>query len=184
MDNKGRLIVITGPSGVGKTTLIKKLLNKYKDKIIFSVSYTSRDPRINEINGIDYFFISKEEFEKRIKKNKFLEYALVHKNYYGTDKQFVENIISKEKDCLLDIDVQGGLNLMSKNIKAIFIFIAPPSINTLKDRLLKRSTDSLEIIQNRIKDAERELKEKDKYQFIIINDNIDKAYDELESIIY
>ncbi len=184
MNNKGRLIVITGPSGVGKTTLIKKLLNKYKDRIIFSVSYTSREPRRNEINGLDYFFISKEEFEKRIKDNKFLEHALVHGNYYGTDKKFVEDIISTGKDCLLDIDVQGGLNLMSKNIEAIFIFIAPPSIKALKDRLLKRSTDSIEIIENRIKDAERELKEKDKYQYIIINENIEKTYNELKSIIY
>jgi len=184
LDKKGRLIVVTGPSGVGKTTLIKKLINNNKDKIIFSISFTSRLPRRNEVNGIDYYFISKKEFEKGIKNKRFLEYALVHDNYYGTDKNQVENILLSGKDCLLDIDVQGGLNIMSNKIKALFVFIAPLSIDVLKKRLLNRSTDSIEIIEKRIKNAEKELKEKEKYQYIIINDNIDRAYNELESILF
>ena len=184
MSKKGRLIVITGPSGVGKTTLIKKLLKNFKDKIFFSISYTSRPARNNEINGIDYFFISKEEFKERIKENKFLEYALVHDNYYGTDKKLIDDTILSGKDCLLDIDVQGGLNLMSKNIKAIFIFIAPPSIVTLKERLIKRYTDTYEEIDKRVINAEKELKAKDNYQYIIVNDNFNRAYKELETILF
>jgi guanylate kinase len=184
LNKRGRLIVITGPSGVGKTTLIKKLLKNYKNDIFFSISYTSRLPRKSEVNGIDYFFISKNEFEKRIKKNRYLEYALVHDNYYGTDKKFIDDIILSGKDCLLDIDVQGGLNLMSKKIDAIYIFIAPPSITSLKERLLKRYTDTIEVIEKRVNNAKKELKEKDNYQYIIINDNIDRAYKELETIIF
>ena len=183
MSKKGRLIVITGPSGVGKTTLIKKLLKNFKDKIFFSISYTSRPARSNEINGIDYYFISKEEFKKRIKENKFLEYALVHDNYYGTDKKLIDDTILSGKDCLLDIDVQGGLNLMSKNINAIYIFIAPPSIFTLKERLLKRYTDTYEEIEKRVINAEKELKAKDNYQYIIVNNNFGRAYKELETIL-
>lgn len=184
MNKKGRLIVITGPSGVGKTTLIKKLLNEYKDKVYFSVSFTSRLPRDSEIDGVDYYFISKEEFKKRVKRNKFLEYALVHDNYYGTDKKLVEDTVFSGKDCLLDIDVQGGLNLMSKNIKAIYIFIAPPSIITLKKRLLKRYTDTYDVIEKRVINAEKEIKEKDNYQYIITNDNFNKAYKELKTILF
>ena len=184
MSKKGRLIVITGPSGVGKTTLIKKLLNNYKNDIIFSISYTSRSARKDEANGIDYYFISKKEFENRIKDNRFLEYALVHDNYYGTDKNQVEEVLLSGKDCILDIDVQGGLNLMSKNINAIYIFIAPPSITILRERLLKRYTDTIDVIEKRVMNAEEELKEKDNYHYIILNDNIDKAYNELKTIIF
>lgn len=181
---KGRLIVITGPSGVGKTTLLKRLLKGHKKEITFSVSYTSREPRINEIDGVDYFFITKEEFEKEIKENKFLEYALVHGNFYGTSREQVDKVIKGGKDCLLDIDVQGGLILMSKNTEAMYIFIAPPSLDTLKERLYHRSTDDVEVIERRLKNAEKELLEKDKYDFLVINDNLETAYKDLEKIIY
>ena len=181
---KGRLIVITGPSGVGKTTLLKKLLEEHKKEITFSVSFTSREPRFNEINGVDYFFITKEEFQKKIDEDKFLEYALVHGNFYGTSKEQVNKVVEDGKDCLLDIDVQGGLILMSKKTKAIYIFIAPPSLDTLRERLYHRSTDATEVIERRLKNAEKELREKDKYDFIVINDNFENAYKDLEKLIY
>lgn len=184
MNDIGRLIIVTGPSGVGKTTLLKRLLDEYKDKICFSVSHTSRKARINEVNGIDYIFETEDEFKKRIKSDEFLEYAVVHGNYYGTSKRQVENVINSGIDCLLDIDVQGGSNLMTKNIKGVYIFIAPPSIEILRERLLKRATDAVDVIEKRVKSAEKELRFKDKYQYIIINDNLERAYNELKNIIF
>jgi len=178
------LIIVTGPSGVGKTTLIKRLLDEYKGKICFSVSHTSRIARVNETEGVDYIFESEKIFKKRIDSDEFLEYAVVHGNYYGTSKHQVEKVLNSGRDCLLDIDVQGGSNLMKKNIKGLYIFIAPPSIEVLRERLIKRSTDSLDVIEKRVKNAENELLYKDKYQFVIINDILDNAYNELKNIIY
>ena len=184
MNNHGRLIVVSGPSGAGKSSLLKKLLTKYKSRILFSVSYTSREKRIGEEDGVDYNFISKKEFEDKIKNNIFLEWAIVHSNYYGTSSEYIKNIIDKGIDCILDIDVQGGLNLMSKNIEAIYIFIAPPNIETLRERLIGRATDSIEVINKRVENAKKEMLEKDKYQYVIINDNFDDTFDKLEKIIY
>ncbi len=181
---KGRLIVISGPSGVGKSSLLKKLLTTYKGKMLFSVSYTSRERRGEEVDGVDYNFISQDEFEEKIKENVFLEWAIVHGNYYGTSNRYINNIINKGMDCILDIDVQGGLNLMSKKVDALYIFIAPPSIETLRERLTARATDSIETINRRVDNAKRELLEKDKYQYVVINDNFDIAFDRLEKIIY
>jgi guanylate kinase len=184
LGKRGRLVVVTGPSGVGKTSLIKKLLEEYKDEIKFSVSYTSRPARSTEYEGVDYFFISKEIFEADIKKDMFLEYAVVHDNYYGTSKSFVQNIIENGEDCLLDVDVQGGLSLMEKGLGELFVFIAPPTIDDLRKRLLARSTDAPEIIEKRVKNAEKELANKDKYDYIVINTDFDSAYKELTGIIF
>jgi guanylate kinase len=184
LNKLGKLIVVSGPSGAGKSSLLKKLLAKYEGQILFSVSYTSREKRVGEEDGIDYNFISKSEFEDKIKNNVFLEWAIVHNNYYGTSSEYIKNIVDKGIDCILDIDVQGGLNLMSKMIDAIYIFIAPPSIDTLKERLIGRATDSIEVINRRVENAKKEILEKDKYQHIIINDNFDEAFDKLEKIIY
>jgi guanylate kinase len=184
LNKKGRLVVVTGPSGVGKTSLIKKLLEEYKERIEFSVSYTSRPKRSTEDDGVDYFFISKESFEADIKKDMFLEYAVVHDNYYGTGKSFVENIIESGRDCLLDVDVQGGIALMKKDLGAMFIFIAPPTIDDLRKRLIARSTDAPEIIEKRVKNAEKELAYKDKYDYIVVNNDFDRAYEELTGVIF
>ncbi len=181
---KGRIIVISGPSGAGKSTLLKMLLEKYKEKIKFSVSFTSRSPRKGEIDGQDYFFITQEEFEKDIQNDIFLEWAIVHGNYYGTSKKYIEEIINSGFDCILDIDVQGARNLMNKKIDALYIFIAPPSIEELKKRLLNRNTDTIETIEKRIKNAEEEMKYKDYYNYIVINDNLEIAFKNLEKIIF
>ncbi len=181
---KGKIFIVSGPSGVGKTTLLKMLLEKYKDKLKFSVSDTSRPKRKGEINGVDYNFITKEEFENGIKNNNYLEYAVVHDNYYGTSKKQVENIINSNYDILLDIDVQGALTLMSKKVKAKYIFIAPPNIETLKERLLNRSTEPMEVIETRLNNAKIEIAQKDKYDHIIINDDLNRAFIQLEKLFY
>ncbi len=181
--NKSGLFVMSGPSGAGKTTLVNLLLNKYKNNFCFSVSHTSRLPREGEKNGIDYFFISKDEFENGIKKDIYLEYATVHGNYYGTSKEQIDSYIKKGINCILDIDVQGAITLMNKKVNAIYIFIAPPSIEDLKKRLYSRSTDTNEVIEKRLKTAISELEKKDIYDYIIINDNLDRAFKELENIV-
>ena len=183
MNNCSDLIVISGPSGVGKSSLLKKLLEKHCGGISFSVSYTSRGMREGERDGIDYFFVSEQKFKDDIERDMFIEWAKVHDNYYGTSKKFIENVSKQGKRCILDIDVQGALNLMSKNIDAKYIFIAPPSVEVLKERLLYRNTDSIEVIEKRVKNAIKELTFKEKYQYIVINDDFDRAFLELENII-
>lgn len=180
---KGKLFVISGPSGAGKSSLIKELLKNNKDKLKFSVSYTSRKPREGEVDGVDYFFVSEETFKDNIKKGLFLEWACVHENYYGTLKSFIEDYIKEGKKCILDIDVQGALTLMSKNVEAEYIFVSPPSISVLKQRLLSRGTDVAETIDLRVKNAESEMKFKSRYQVVVVNDDFDTAYNELKNII-
>ncbi|MBP7554355.1 MAG: guanylate kinase [Spirochaetes bacterium] len=184
MVKTGRIIVVSGPSGVGKSSLLRRLLEKYSGKLKFSVSFTSRVKRTGEEDGVDYFFITHEEFQKNIEDGVFLEWAKVHDNYYGTSRRFIEEIINNGVDCILDIDVQGAMSLMNKNISALYIFIAPPSIEVLKERLFGRSTDSKEVILKRVKNAEKELLFKDKYEYIVVNDVFDNALSDLENIIF
>ena len=180
----GRLFVVSGPSGVGKTTLLKMLLDKFNHRFCFSVSYTSRNKREGEVDGIDYFFITKEEFEEKIKSNFFIEHAIVHGHYYGTSRGFIDKVINSGTNCLLDIDVQGSVQLMSKKINAEYIFIAPPSFEDLKKRLTSRSTETKEEIDLRLENAKNELALKDKYSNVIINDDLNRAYKELENIFF
>lgn len=182
MSKKGRLIVISGPSGVGKTTLLKKLLTKYKDHICFSISHTSRKKRKGEVDGKDYIFVSKSEFQDGIDKDVFLEYAVVHDNYYGTSSKQIEEVTDSGVDCLLDIDVQGGVCLMEKEIKALYIFIAPPSIDVLKERLLKRSSETDKQMATRLSNAEKELAEIDRYDHVVVNEDLEQAFSDLEKI--
>ncbi len=180
---KGHLFVISGPSGVGKSTLLKKLFREYGDKLEFSVSCTSRLPRTGEENGVDYNFVSKEQFQVGIQNGKFLEWALVHNNYYGTYKELVDSILKSGKDCVLDIDVQGGTNLMDKGIEAHYIFIVPPSVEELKKRLEKRATETKSDIETRTNNALKELQYQDRYQYVVVNDNLEIAYNKLIDIM-
>lgn len=181
--NKGILFVISGPSGVGKTSIIRSVLERVKN-VVFSVSCTTRKQRPGEINGVDYFFISQEEFDEMIRGNKFLEWAKVHDNYYGTPLNFVFKHMDDGNDVILDIDVQGALNVKRNFAKAKFIFIAPPSYQTLGERLKRRGTETEEKIQRRLETARKEIKYIPEFEYLIINEDLESSITNLISIIY
>ncbi len=179
---RGAILIISGPSGAGKSSLINEML-KVIPNTYFSISTTTRAMREGEKDGREYFFISKEEFEKEIKEGEFLEWAEVHGNYYGTSLKPVRKALEEGKLVVFDIDVQGH-KIVKKKFKDILtsVFLTTPSLKVLKERLLKRGTDSKEIIQNRIKNALIEIEEIKEYDFLIINDIFEEALKELISV--
>lgn len=179
----GTLIVLSGPSGAGKGTICSELL-KQDESLKLSVSMTTRSPRGKEVDGEDYYFVTKEEFEEKISNGKFLEYAKVHgDNYYGTPKDKVEKALMDGDDIILEIDIQGALEVKEKMSEGIFIFIMPPSMRELRDRLVKRNTETKEKIIERFKNAYKEINEVTKYNYIVINDEVDKAVEKVKAII-
>lgn len=178
---KGKIVVVSGPSGVGKGTICKKIMDLINAK--FSVSTTTRSPREGEIEGKDYFFVTKEEFKEKIEHGEFLEYNIYNDNYYGTSKNEIFNMINKGINALLEIDVNGAYNIKKKFPEALLIYIAPPSMEVLKQRLIDRGTEELEVIENRLKIAEDELKRVDFYDYVIINDDLDTAVNEVKECI-
>lgn len=181
MNKKGKLFVISAPSGAGKTTLCDKLRKNYK-ALEYSISYTTRKPRADEKDGIDYFFISEKQFLEMVENNVFVEWAKVHGNYYGTSKEFIEKSINSGKNIILDIDPQGARNLKKSVKDGIFIFVVAPSLKALEERLRNRRTESEEVLRLRLENAKNEVKLFKEYDYIILNNNFDKAYKELESI--
>lgn len=181
MKGTGTLFVISAPSGAGKTTLIRKVLNQFEN-LSYSVSHTTRAPRPNEQEGSDYFFISTDAFEQKIVQDQWLEWAKVHDNYYGTSKSVIQNSLEKGQSLLLDIDVQGAKKIMDLDLDLVSIFIMPPSFETLRQRLENRGTDSQEVIERRLENAISEMAQKDLYQYCIVNDDLDQAAQELCSI--
>ena len=182
LNSKGRLYIISAPSGAGKTTLCNMLMKKYP-AIQYSISYTTRAPRGNEQNGKEYFFIDEDKFKTMISEEIFLEWAQVHGNYYGTSKQQIENALNNGTDIILDIDPQGAMQLKEKTKNlATYIFITAPSIGELKSRLIKRGTDKDEHIALRIENAKKEVEYFKKYDYLIINDASDTAFEQLENI--
>ena len=181
MTGIGKLFVISAPSGAGKTTLIKKILNRFKN-LSYSVSHTTRLPRKNEQDSIDYFFIHPDDFEEKIAQDHWLEWAKVHDNYYGTSKEFVGNSLEKGQNLLLDIDVQGAGQIMASDMDLVSIFIMPPSFEVLSQRLENRKTDTKEVIAKRLANAKSEIMQKDLYQYVVINDDLDEAIEKLCSI--
>ncbi|QTA37794.1 guanylate kinase [Thermosipho ferrireducens] len=179
---KGTLFVVSGPSGVGKTSIISSLLNKM-DNLVFSVSCTTRPPRPGEVNGVDYFFIDKETFVRMQHNQEFLEWAEVHGNLYGTPKGFVVDNIEKGKSIILDIDVQGALQVKKNFEEAVFIFVAPPSYEVLRERLIKRGTERPESLMKRLEDAKWELSKMVEFDYLIINDDLEKSIMAMKSII-
>ena len=171
---KGRLFVISGPSGSGKSTICKKLVDN-NENIVLSVSATTRKPREQEKDGINYFFLTKEEFEKKIKENAFYEYALVFNNYYGTLKEKIDDKLEAGFDVILEIDVQGAMQMKEQNNEIVMIFIMPPSKEELLHRLTDRKTESSAEIELRTAIAIEEMSKKDKYDYIVVNDELEKA---------
>ena len=181
--SRGILIVISGPSGAGKGTICERLKEQNKN-IWLSTSMTTREPRGNEKNGVEYFFVTEEEFKKKIEEDGFLEYAIVHNNkYYGTPKDKIADKLNEGKDVILEIDIQGALEIQEKINDALFIFIMPPSMEILKDRLMKRNTESEDKVLERFKTAYKEINEVTKYNYVVINDRIDVATSKVEAII-
>ena len=179
----GLLIVVSGPSGSGKSTL-NSLLIKKRDNIVMSISDTTRKRRGQEKNGIDYNFISIEEFEENIKNNKYLEYASVYTGtYYGTPEDFVNEKLKNGTDVILEIDIEGARKVKEKRSDAIFIFIMPPSMKVLKERLVSRKTETKEQVIERFKTAYKEINSFNKYNYVIVNDNIDNALSKMDAII-
>jgi len=181
-NNKGQLIIITAPSGAGKTTLIKKLLNKDKS-FTLSISYTTRKPRKGEVNGTDYHFLSEEDFLMKKENDFFAEWALVHGNYYGTGKEASYNLRHSGTNLIFDVDYQGALNLQKAMPEALSIFILPPSLDELKRRLTDRNTDTKEVINRRIKNAQKEIYYAKYFDFLLINDKLEEAFDTFVKII-
>ncbi len=179
---RGLLFVISGPSGVGKGTLREKVFNIFPD-LKYSVSVNTRPPRKGEIEGKDYYFVTVDEFKKRIKENKFVEWAIVHGDYKGTPTIFLMKELQKGRDVLLELDVQGAMQVKEKFPEGIFIFIAPPTWKDLEDRLRKRNTEGEKALEKRLKDARIEIKYKKNYNYLVVNDNIKSALKKIESII-
>lgn len=179
---KGLILVISAPAGAGKTTLCKRLLQAFPS-FTYSVSFTTRPPRKNEIEGVDYYFVSQEEFKKMIKKEAFLEWAEVHGELYGTSAKLLDRAIEGEKDVVLEVDVKGGKRIKGKYPEAILIFLLPPSWEELIKRLKGRATENDEKTKQRLIRAKKEVKFLPFYDYFIINDDINKALQDLSTII-
>ncbi|HOV84401.1 MAG TPA: guanylate kinase [Paludibacteraceae bacterium] len=180
----GKLIILSAPSGAGKSTLVHHLLNSNLN-LEFSISATSRAPRVTEKDGIDYYFLSPEEFKQKIANNEFLEYEEVYPDcFYGTLRSEVDRITKKGKNVIFDVDVKGGLNIKRQfGDQALAIFVAPPNMEALKERLLKRGTETHEMIQKRIEKAAYEMSFAPQFDKIIINDDLEKAKKEIEETV-
>ena len=183
LEKKGMMFVLSSPSGAGKTTLTKKLA-EYNSQFVISISHTTRSPRHNEINGKDYHFVNKEEFDLLIKKKSFYEYAEIFDNYYGTLKETVIDFQSKGKDVLFDIDWQGTQQLKEiKDLSLVTFFILPPNIETLKERLLNRHQGQEKVIEKRMNKFNEEVSHWNEYNYVVINDDLDKCYNKIIDII-
>lgn len=182
-NEQGILIVVSGPSGCGKSTIDQKLIES-RDDTVMSISDTTRSPRGDEKDGTSYNFISTEEFEQKIKDNKYLEYAIVHSNkYYGTPIEHIDELLSKGKNIILEIDIEGARKVNEKRPDAVFIFIMPPSMEILKKRLIGRKTETKEQVVERFKTAYKEINEVSKYNYVIVNDDIEESLLKMNSII-
>ena len=179
---RGQLIVLSGPSGVGKSTVIAELFAQ-RSNIYFSGSYTTRQPRVGEQDGVNYNFVSREEFERMIADDELLEYAEYVDNYYGTSMKLIQEKLDAGIDVLLDIEVQGAAKVRARCPDALFIFIIPPSFEELSRRLHRRNTDSEEVIAGRLAKARQEFREIPKYDYLVINDKVANAVHEIEAIL-
>ena len=181
-NNQGILVVVSGPSGCGKSTL-NDLLLRLRKNITMSISDTTRKPRGEEKDGVEYNFLTKEQFEENIKNDKYLEYATVHSHYYGTPKHNINKLLKNGIDVILEIDIEGARKVKEKCPNAVFIFIMPPSMEILKDRLMGRKTESKEQLVERFKTAYKEINEVTKYNYVIVNDDLNESLLKMNSIL-
>ena len=179
---KTGIFIVSAPSGSGKTTLVGRLLQEL-DGLHFSVSYTTRQPRGQEQNGKEYYFVTREEFQKMVQQQGLLEWAKVFGNYYGTARRFLDEALEGKKDLLLDIDVRGAVQVKKKIQEAVSIFILPPSRKELEGRLRHRSQDSEEVIRKRLQDAAQEIQGYHQYDYILINDQLERSAEQLQAIV-
>ena len=182
MKPQGVLLVLSGPSGAGKGTICQKLRENRND-LSYSVSATTRAPRKGEVDGKDYFFLTIDRFKEMIANDEMLEYAEIYGNYYGTPRSYVMNILDQGRDVVLEIDPQGALQIKKRFPDAVFVFIVPPSLDELTKRIYKRGTDSEEVIKRRLSAATSELAYASKYDYIIVNDEVEKASKKVSNII-
>lgn len=182
-NTRGVLLVLSGPSGTGKGTVCKAVRDYMGDAIAYSISATTRKPRNGEVHGREYFFFSKEEFEMLRDQNGFLEWAQVYDNYYGTPRAFVEEVLASGRDCILEIDTQGALQVRKATDEAVLVFIAPPSLEELRSRLTGRGTEAPEEVEKRLSCAANELSYSNQYDYIIVNDEVEKAAEKMRSIL-
>ena len=180
---RGTLFVVSSPSGGGKGTLIRRVL-EVVDNLSYSVSYTTRGPRRNEVNGREYFFVDRAEFEEMLADGEFLEWACVHGNYYGTSKRQIAEKTATGIDMILEVDVQGAASVRQLRMDSVSVFILPPSYEVLRQRLCDRGTDSPENLELRMRNAPEELKQYSSFDYVIINDEVERAVGQLASIIY
>lgn len=183
MSKRGMLIVLSGPSGVGKGTVRKALFSQPGNDFQYSVSMTTRQPRPGEVNGKDYFFVSKEEFEQHIREGQMLEYAKYVDNYYGTPLKYINDTLDEGKDVFLEIEVNGAMQVRSKCPDGVFIFLTPPDLMELRQRLIHRGADSMEVINKRIHKAFGEIQMMQNYDYAVVNDQVDNAVTKIKDII-
>ena len=183
MTSRGILIVVSGFSGAGKGTIIKELLRRYPEKYSLSISATTRAPRLGESCGCEYFFKEMEEFEKMIAENQLIEYARYVGNYYGTPRDFVEEQLELGQDVILEIEMQGALQVKEAYPEALLLFVTPPTGRCLRERLINRGTETKEVIQSRMEQAVAESKAMVKYDYIIVNDQLEVCVEEVHSIV-
>lgn len=182
MNNKGTLFVITGPSGAGKGTVLKQVIQSL-DQLYFSVSATTRAPREGEVDGVHYHFLTRERFEQLIEADRFLEYARYAENYYGTPLDPVEEHLAQGHDVILEIELQGALQVKKRLPQAVLVFIAPPSFEELENRLRGRGTEQEEVILKRLAIAREECAHMDEFRYIVVNDEVDSAADRLRAVM-
>lgn len=183
MDKKGILIVVSGFSGAGKGTLMKELLARYPDTYALSVSATTRQPREGETDGREYFFRTRDEFEKMIAKGELIEYAKYVENYYGTPRSYVEDKLDEGKDVILEIEIQGALNVKRMFPDTLLMFVTPPDAAELKNRLVGRGTETMDVIRSRLDRACEEAAGMDNYDYLIVNDSLDRCVAQMHAII-